>query len=90
MLTVTPCITTQTLNTDGKEIEHVRIFISRLIWNQNNFTIYMKVLDPTHNLPHAKCSTGTKISNMCGGKPLEYNAIIIHPYSLFHFTVYSE
>jgi len=58
--------------------------------SKQNFTIHMKVLVPSHSLSYLKCSTGTKISNVCRGRPLEYSTITIHSYSPFHCTVYSE
>jgi hypothetical protein len=90
--TVTPCIlATQNLNMDRKENWTCEDIYKQInLESKQNFTIYMKVLVPSHNLPHLKCSIGTKISSVCSGRPLEYNTIIIHCHSPFHFTVYSE
>lgn len=72
--TVTPCIATQNLNTDRKENWTCEDIYKQVnLESKQNFTIYMKIPFSSHNLLHPKCNTGTKISNMYGGRLLEYN-----------------
>ena len=49
----------------------------------------MKILVSSHNFLHPKCNIGTKISNICGGRLLEYNqsySILTQVFTLM-FTV---
>ena len=70
--TVTLCLlATQNLNTDRKKNWTCEDIYKQInLESKQNFTIYVKVLFPSHNLPHLKCCTGTKISNMYGGSHL--------------------